>query len=74
MSSFQTKTFEIQEVGGRKGRFPKQSASDKVEKALHTWLQHNLQRSRIYCPERWDNLNKAFGEGWEYDFSPTLRH
>ncbi len=54
----------------RRGRFPKQSTSDKAEKALYTWLRHNLQRSRGKCPERWKLLNETFGEGWERVFSP----
>ncbi len=55
------------------GRFPKASILNKEECSLYDWLRINLPKARSFLPERWEKLNKAFGEGWQFEFSASLR-
>jgi len=41
------------------------------ETSMYYWLHDNLpgKKKGSYTPARWKKLNKAFGEGWEADFT-----
>ena len=55
------------------GRFPKSNLLNKKELSLYDELRKNLPKCGSVPSERWELLNKAFGEGWVARFRPGLR-
>ena len=49
------------------GRYPRQNKTS-AERSLYEWLRRNLPGNESHTPDRWKELNDAFGEGWEAEF------
>ena len=39
---------------------------------MYDWLRKCVPGGQYYTKERWERLNKAFGEGWEKECCPYL--
>ena len=66
-----TATFDkVKGWRNEKGEYPDPKSSDRDERLLGKWLYDNLPGRARFQPERWELLNKAFGEGWGLTFCP----